>query len=211
MARSERPYLAAVGQSQRHFPALKYLSDFAAQPTFRQPRLSILEFTAASVSEKSLGSISELSEYWEATGDSSVQSGICGRLYIVEDLSADYLDAIGSHFRIHPAFFLKYLYLPVFLKGQVSNTSNRLPLQPLFSMKEDQTGLSLRYYDLLIGKVAPALSNVTRKPAITKPLSDESSISSILRNISIYTAPASSEPWFGMDESMLAFPVMNPD
>ncbi|PGH13338.1 hypothetical protein AJ79_03755 [Helicocarpus griseus UAMH5409] len=197
MARGMQPYVDAIAGCRAQFPELDQLLQFAQQPTRCQPRVSLLEFTASgTVREQKIDRLAQLYEYWQTT----TNTGINGRLYVVEDLSPEYLEALGNKFRVHPGYFLKYLYLPIFLKGDGHSLNSRLPLQPASSVNSNiRTGMSLRYYDLVMDRPSFVSTNVTRKSVRTSPLLNGEFITSTLRNASLYVEPPSpGEPWFAL-------------
>lgn len=197
-----RPYLAAIAQRCNQFPVLQTILDFATQQRVSNPRLSIIEFANSQVEERSMDSLGELSEYWKAE-DECPKPGINGYLYVVEDISPELLETLGSRFNIHPDFFLRHLYLPVTLSSERAETPKRLPARQTRSSKYSRTGISLRYHEMLVQNAPLELgtlythSNVRRKVASTRPFPDDGRILGILRNVSLYPVLTQSDPWCG--------------
>jgi hypothetical protein len=167
-----------------------------------EPRISVLEFGASQVEDKNVVSLEKLREHWKAL-DAGSERGTHGFLYVVEDLSVDLLEALGSRFNIPPDFFLKYLDLPVTLNTDRVARHHRLSQRQIFSAKHYKAGVSVRYDELLVQDAFPTSgisytwSNVRRKVAPTKPFPEGGLALGILRNASLYTVPVHSGPWCG--------------
>lgn len=102
-------YFDVVKDYRNRYPALQWLIDFHKAPEFHKTRLAVLEFRETSVTDKLLKDAQDLREYWKTPDDT-----VKGRLYILEDLSVSYIEALGSHFNLDPSFFVTYLFAPVF-------------------------------------------------------------------------------------------------
>lgn len=64
----------------------------------------------------------------------------CNRLYILEDISSNYVAAIGSHFLIEPSFWARHLRTPVRETSKTSGGVSHLP-----SIKRLESSISLMY------------------------------------------------------------------
>jgi hypothetical protein len=100
-----------------------------------------LEFPSAGnePTVKCCDDVDALKNYWQndtATGK--------GRLYILEDLSSAFVEALGMHFKLDPTVFVAYLYTPDWgLKD------NRPAIRPLPSARKDKTFYSIKYYEII--------------------------------------------------------------
>jgi hypothetical protein len=217
---SMRPHFVEMGNAtyMSRFETLRgaersadLLKDFRKAESLPGCNVAVLEFGDSSIHQiRHIKSTYELREYWAVSRPDGITSNIRGRLYVVEDLSKDIMDEFGIAFNIHPGFFAKHLWLPVFTKKESHRSwIHRMPLRLLSSSKEDldRTGLSLRYYD--IERLTPGTwptrmsifipkSNVKRRAFPYNPFDGSDFMISILRNISLHIVPTpESNPWSG--------------
>jgi hypothetical protein len=106
-----QPYLGLINRlSQKGHPDLNFLSsEFQRQKGglhAERSRAAVLEYTTAGVPPKSVQfpTSKDLEMYLTEASRSS-----CNRLYILEDISANYVEAFGSRFSIEPSFWALHL------------------------------------------------------------------------------------------------------
>jgi hypothetical protein len=106
-----QPYLELINRlSQKGHPDLKFLSSELQRQKgglhAERSRAAVLEYTTAGAPPKSVQfpTSKDLEVYLSATSRSS-----CNRLYILEDISANYVEAFGSRFSIEPSFWALHL------------------------------------------------------------------------------------------------------
>lgn len=195
-------YFDRVEDSQNQYPALTRLTDFRKAPAPYAPRLSVLEFSDCGVRDEPVKNVLELETYW--SNQSSSGSACKGRLYVLEDLSAEYIEALGSHFNINPSFFVTHLYLPFFSKSDAAMMLERIPSRLISTQRANSTGFSLRYYELRRLKshvkwdnaMTTTAANVGRRVLSIHP-EDECSYGVILRNSSFWVPPSEEGYWHG--------------
>jgi hypothetical protein len=199
---ANQSYLGRVKCYQNRYPALKQLIDFAKTPTCYETRLTVLEFRPTTVSEREISNVQELEGYW--AGQADKENECKGRLYLLEDLSVPYIEALGGHFNIDPSFFARHLYLPFWSKDEADQMLQRLPPRLISTNHLNPASYSLRYYELRsvltpIGRKncrRMTCSNVKRR-VLRLEAEHESKFELILRNASFWIPRPGSTCWNG--------------
>jgi hypothetical protein len=139
------PYLTLVKSHLRRWPSFKLLIDFTKSVQANSIRVAVLEFRPTHVTDLMFTDPKELEEYW---ADLPVPScDPCkGRLYLLEDLSAAYIEEFGNKFHIDPSLFVEYLRFDPdrnqnFLHGY--HTMRRLP-----SMQQRSAHSTMVYHEV---------------------------------------------------------------
>jgi hypothetical protein len=138
-----RPYLDRVQNCQTRFPALKSVVDFSNATHRHEARLAVLEFKEKRVEHKRIENVEMLKKYW--AGQAGSEDDCRGRLYMLEDLSGPYIEALGDHFDIDPSLFAVHLYTPFWSKSK-ENQEHASVLVPAWRL--NPTVYSLRYYEV---------------------------------------------------------------
>lgn len=147
---NEPDYRDTIIKHKARNPALSWLDDFYQRPQ-ETARLELLEFHPGRVDHRPFEGVSDLKSYWDKT---SAGPRCRGRLYVLEDLSSDYISALGSHFRLDPTLFVRYGFAPLYKKlslAQLEQQPGRQPpgmLQQLFSTQMQSEALTLMYYEV---------------------------------------------------------------
>jgi hypothetical protein len=143
------PYLDHIKRlSKKGHPDLKYLwSELDRQNGVthaERSRVIVLEYPTkgATVSprKEQFGTSKALKEYLNGTSDTS-----CNHLYILEDISTDYVEAFGSQFSIEPSFWAQHLRMT---DRETSKTAGIVSALP--SIKSLDTSFSLIYPEYTI-------------------------------------------------------------
>ncbi len=100
------PYLTLVKSHLRRSPSFKLLIDFTKSVQANSIRVAVLEFRPTHVTDLMFTDPKELEKYWAAPPS---HDPCKGRLYLLEDLSAAYIEEFGSKFHIDPSLFVEYL------------------------------------------------------------------------------------------------------
>jgi hypothetical protein len=161
-----------------------------------------LEFRSTSVSEKKIDSAQGLEGYWASQG---VKDRECkGRLYLIEDLSAAYIEVLGNHFSIDPHFFVRHLYLPIWSKGEPNHILPRLPSRLISTIRLSPESYSLRYHELrsVVSNIMRSDCQKTtcanvRRSILQIGAGDDSNYDATLRNASFWTPRSWSDSWSG--------------
>jgi len=104
------PYLRRILEECQHRPSLKNLADFYLEASSRHNcRFIYLEFLATAATPRVVSMNQEevketLKEYHESTED------VLGRILIIEDLTTDVIEFVGSSLNIDPLFFAVHLH-----------------------------------------------------------------------------------------------------
>jgi hypothetical protein len=197
-----RSYLDRVEDYQSQYPALRWLVDFRKGPDIYVPRLSVLEFSDSGVREEPIKNPQDLETYW--SDQSSSENGCKGRLYVLEDLSAPYIEAFGGHFNINPYFFASHLYLPFFSKSEGTMLQERRPSRLGSTLCVNPREFSLRYYELrrltgpakLDNSRSFTAANV-RRPVLSIRPEAECNFAIMTRNSSFWVPPSKPGCWDG--------------
>jgi hypothetical protein len=161
-ARDETHPQSYMDQVKKHLPhnqALSRLVDFLqSSQKYTPPRLAVLEFFSDRVQlHPHEFSVSSLNKYWQdnhsgnASNNTNTTGGECkGRLYILEDLSSDYISALSSHFDLDPMLFVRHLFTPVYSQTDENELERQPPwmLQSLFSTQAESEAQTLLYYEI---------------------------------------------------------------
>jgi hypothetical protein len=162
----------------------------------------VLEFRAAGVSDRIIADVKELEHYWACQAESG---GDCrGRLYVLEDLSATYIEALGGRFGIDPLLFATHLYAPVWNKAEGDRVSQGLHSRLISTRRLDPTIYSLRYYEVPHFTQTPmgwnrqkfTCANVSRRILTVDPEYGDI-YGFILRSASFWVPTATSHCWDG--------------
>lgn len=137
------PYLTLVKSHLKRWPSFKLLIDFNKSVQAHSTRVAVLEFHPTHVTDLTFTDSKELEEYW-ATLPS--RSPCKGRLYLLEDLSAAYIEEFGNKFHIDPSLFVEYLsYDPDKNQNSLDEyyTIRRLP-----SIQQQSTHSTIVYHEV---------------------------------------------------------------
>ncbi|KAK4938376.1 hypothetical protein LTR10_021175 [Elasticomyces elasticus] len=219
---STRSYLRQVERSAHRYPTFKRLLEFTSLLEQGQPRLSVLEFRSSGVAEQKNRSPKQLGEYLNTPASSTGGKGAkdssqCqGRLYLLEDLSTAYVEALGGHFNIDPDVFVRHLYLPFWDRddGDEPHMDQRLP-NKLFSAFRTGTSplaYSLRYYEVrkmsslaVVGGSRRTTGSNVRRRMLHVRTERAGSYDLILRNVSFWLdgTSSTSTDWKAMRSQVL--------
>ena len=158
-------YVNQVDRMARDNPILYYLRDelIKSWPTedSLRGRAAVLEFFQDRVTPQKFECPKELETYLRGQ-----RQGSLGRLFLLEDIATDYVEALGGHLCIDPTFFARHLRTVQWENSQKASITPPLP-----SMCDREVSFSISYPQVLkisdpdIRKI-PALycySNVYRR------------------------------------------------
>lgn len=185
-----------VDQSRRN-PCLHNLCQFLAEDKDRNEcRIVSLDFGPidGGVQESELSSV-ELAE----TLSSQMKSNQGRRLLVVEDLTKDVVELLGSYLDIDPLFFASHIYRP-----HVEMSSCRPSTATLPSKTKIQNFLSLHYQHAIEFESQPLAprklfcdGNVARKVVILPPTKNMH-IGLVQHGCSIWKGATKKNSWLGM-------------
>lgn len=136
-------YFQSVSSFMRSDPAFKFLSALPSAVNGFQVRTVVLEFRSEGVTTVPLLDVPSLHEYWLKIATTTTD---CHRLYILEDLSRDHVEAFGSKFDIDPALFLNYGYAPTDYRA--GNSWNPTLMRALPSVQHGRSTYTLKYHEI---------------------------------------------------------------
>jgi hypothetical protein len=123
-----------------------------------------------------------------------------GRLYILEEIATEYVEAFGTHFSIDPSFFAKHLRTTFWEKNRTASTTSSLP-----STRSRECGFSLLYEEAYILN-NPAVqdasslycdSNLYRRFHTTGDGTFYDEVATVTRRISFWPRTQNDETWDG--------------
>jgi len=136
-------YVKLVNRMARSHPNLYFLRHelMRAWPTEDsvRGRAAVLEFFHDRVTDHRFNSPQELENYLRGHSQ-----GPQGRLFLLEDIATDYVEALGGHFRIDPAFFARQLRVVNWENSQEASTAPPLP-----SLSDSEQSFSISYPQVL--------------------------------------------------------------
>jgi hypothetical protein len=136
-------YVKLVDRMARNNPNLHYLRHelMRAWPTKDsvRGRAAVLEFFEGRVTDHKFEDPQGLEYYLR-----SQHQGPLGRLFLLEDIATDYVEALGGHFRIDPAFFARHLRTVIWENSQQASSTPPLP-----SMSDGDLSFSISYPQVL--------------------------------------------------------------
>jgi len=200
-----QPYLDLIKKlSQKGHPDLKYLwSELSRQNGTlhaERSRAAVLEYsTTGTLSQQVPFSTSKNLEAHLG----GMPSTSCNRLYILEDISANYVEAFGSQFSIEPSFWAEHLRTP---DKETSKTAGIVTTLP--SVRSFNASFSLMYPEYVIiddaGK--PMIRDITglfancnlyRKVALNRPGEFYNGVAKVNRRASFWSRESSDGTWSG--------------
>ena len=152
------PYLRRVQRLKNSYPALNSFLDKLLKPKdegsiavenaymerYGRPpgRCCVLEFQTDQVLPQVFGSVDELRQYLNKTTDSTTSAKPLHRLFILEDIQIDYVEALGSSLGVDPLVFAEQMNTWNFT--DVKSVGHRA----LPSLMRPEKAFNLRYYEL---------------------------------------------------------------
>jgi hypothetical protein len=156
ICRHRKPYMAYIESLSQGWPHILYLADFmkvtTSPPKLRflteedkaeraiRTKVAVLSFEPKTASiREDLSNIDELTAFLNRPGND--HDNVHARLFIVEDLSRDVIEELGTRFDVDPSFF----------RGHISDymwNNTRDPwveLAPMEACSRKQTHLHVRY------------------------------------------------------------------
>src|SRR5580700_7355241 len=101
--------------------------------------MAVLEFFHDLVTSHEFKSPQELENYLRGHSQ-----GPQSRLFVLEDIATDYVEALGGRFRIDPAFFARQLRVVKWENSQEASTAPSLP-----SLSDGEQSFSISYLQVL--------------------------------------------------------------
>lgn len=162
---NSQPYVNLIKQlSEKGHPDLKFLSKELQRQNegthAERSRTRVLEYSTAGgpplekTSEEPFPSSKALQEYLNGTSRAS-----CNRLYILEDISTNYVELFGSHFEIEPSFWALHLRTT---DRETSKTAGDVSALP--SIRNLDTSFSLIYPEYSV--IDDPIAKLTDDPQI---------------------------------------------
>lgn len=188
------------------WPLLQHLDNFMNKPIHRtfppggpKARIAVLNFCDTGITSQ--GTFDEVDKFSSFLEQDTEKSGT--RLFLVEDLSTDLVEILGSRFDVDPAFFAWH----VGGMGWFSRRSSPSTVPGSQSSSKEQSFVKLRYlearpvlghYDGQAVERYPCLeSNVLRKASIMKLSSVQHAIGMARRHATMWMK-REGDNWIGM-------------
>jgi len=208
-----RPYHAYVHALCPKWPRLQPLDDFLNNGFHRnlplgspQPRIAVFRMSAQGVILEGQFGEDEL-----ATFSMDLVDPLSCRLFLVEDLSPDIVEILGTRFDIDPTFFAGHIWSLNWFSGRSSPAT--APLS--HSTRREQSFFQFRFQEARpvngvydgrhrkVTRVQSWNSNLFRKVLLMNLASTNRPIGFARRQVTIWMAPTNQDSWVGVCPTLL--------
>ena len=213
----ESSYYQTIESVCNRYPDLISFRDFLRKhqtpraPRHSHGRATVLELRAGGVVREDFrNNVNKLEEYFESTRKSTCKH----RLYLLEDLSPEYVEAFGSHFWMDPCFFAAQ---EAIVHWTGTKHDNGFP-QKLPSVRRPDPFYTLRYYETIkLAQRPPRKASIRvwsnlyqriERAKLDFPENEEDKIYMVRRNASFWSRPTREGGWDGL---MLVEPPVGND
>lgn len=200
-SKTQTPYINAIKDFRSRYPDLYKLSEFLERRHPYQSQAAVLQFGSDSINRvERFDHGDDLKAYFSHTARSACKR----RLYLLEDLSRDFIEAFGAHFWMDPFLFAAHEN-----STHWTGSSHHYTLARRLSPSEDCDPLfTLRYYEVVRAQKSgvrlenlKTVSNVDRKiepgDYFEKKKDSRPSVYVIRRNASFWSRARDDEGWDG--------------
>lgn len=137
--RHQQPYWDTLTALRSRYPAINSLQNGVRHWHPQRGRASVLEFYPGEVRSRDFEDVQDLQHYFHHVPHSRCEN----RLYLLEDLTLDYIEAFGSQFWIDPYLFAAQSWAYHWAGNQYASMPRRLP-----SEQDPKRLFTLRYFEV---------------------------------------------------------------
>lgn len=190
-------------QAQNSRPDLRLLRDELQRQgtaeTSSPGRVVVLEISKDGTEHQRLDGLTKLEDYWKPKSATPMS-----RMYILEDITAPYVEAFGSHFDLDPSFFAQHLR-----NSSYESSRDATDTSPLPSASRSTMSYCIWYPEMVVFPSGDlevddmetsyfCLSNLYRQISFLRgSVRGGSKVGTIMRKMSVFVRNLENEVWEG--------------